>query len=94
MGEFHGYSLSQALTIVCGPTVFATLIAVKSTRGLLAMSLINFAFIVSLAVVTLHAYAEATKHGDRVLLNVPGHAHRFLCVGGPVVGWCTLKPVC
>jgi len=37
-GKFHGYTLTQGLSMMCGPTVMSTLLAVKSTRALLALA--------------------------------------------------------
>ena len=46
---FHAYQLKQLVMMVTSPTFFATLFAVKTTRGLSAVALVNVSFVAACA---------------------------------------------
>ena len=58
--------------MTAGPTIFQTLLAVKTTRGLFSMALINLMFMSSIAALAPFA------------VNVPNNGRDLLFIGGPV----------
>ena len=56
---FHAYQLKQLVMMVTSPTFFATLFAVKTTRGLRAVALVNVSFVAACALSMPFAFKYA-----------------------------------
>ena len=56
---FHAYQLKQLVMMVTSPTFFATLFAVKTTRGLSAVALVNVSFVAACALSMPFAFKYA-----------------------------------
>eukprot|EP00227_Mantoniella_beaufortii_P007430 CAMPEP_0197591084 /NCGR_PEP_ID=MMETSP1326-20131121/12791_1 /TAXON_ID=1155430 /ORGANISM="Genus nov. species nov., Strain RCC2288" /LENGTH=290 /DNA_ID=CAMNT_0043156437 /DNA_START=237 /DNA_END=1105 /DNA_ORIENTATION=+ len=83
IGYFHAFTCAQALSMSLSPTVFGTLLAVRSMRGLLIMCLCNVLFMVGLAVSLPFSHIVQTPFSPTWAARACWH---HVVIGAPLAG--------